>query len=332
MLTLFALAFGRNFLLDDSYFPWMVKSISCLKDTSLLIIGDSEWPHGIKDHPILSSKITFSFVKWEDLKNKTEYFLNGEIFSDDKISDYSKASDFKPLIPALFPNLFSSSEFIGWIDIDLIIGSDFDRMISHSDFNSSSYIQFIDTHYQGSKGLKLSFSPISIINKNAYNEIILPVLKRERMPLYAVFKYGKVRNYSGWGAPSWGGLGYKHSFSYIISLASSNPLFTMTHINSLSPYHYLSDHICNPTSPSKIIPNKCGLCESVIISYKADSSVSLRSHKKNPVLFCHLQSSKKANSMINPFGNPESLQTFLEAKKVTVSSTYSYGLVVHTNL
>jgi len=70
------------------------------------------------------------------------------------------------------------------------------------------YLQFTGTR----KGIKSSWSPISLMRRESYFNIIVPLLKAESSLLYQVFKKRINCDFSGWGVPSWGGLGHKYSF------------------------------------------------------------------------------------------------------------------------
>jgi len=59
------------------------------------------------------------------MTQRLENFLGKSFASIYNPTTHMKAGDFKPIIPALYPEMFEAAEWIGWIDIDVIISNDF---------------------------------------------------------------------------------------------------------------------------------------------------------------------------------------------------------------
>eukprot|EP01041_Mallomonas_annulata_P002561 gene2561-5002_t len=217
MLILYTLAYTVNHF----YLPFLIKSTNGT-DSRLLIIGDISIPLWLQPIP---SNFRYIRCSWNELITRTETFLGVPLASLHNSSNMLKSNDFKPLIPALFPDLFpvSHSNWIGWVDNDVWVSNTLiQNILQTSDIN---FIQFIG-------------------NKKEKNTMVSNIFRR------------KVnRDFAGWGMSSRGGLGYEHSFSYILEQAFRHPSFHSLSIESLFTTSYkpfLLDQICISTTRKRI--------------------------------------------------------------------------------
>lgn len=331
MILFFILLYNcsTNIHIHD-YFPSLIKSVEGTT-IHVVVIGNTDLKDSIIPTAIVQN-VKFEQCSWIELTNKLEYFLAKKLTTLLTLREYSKAGDFKPMLPALFPELVKGYEWCGWLDNDLWISKKLEDTILLVD---EDYIQIT-----GSKrGFRASYSPISVIRTKAYEKVILPILKDEKVMLHSVFRVSKYRDFSGWGVVAFGGMGHDNSFSHILETAykqiDSFSVISLSTIFHKTAAPYVLDHNCrlnqklrytnmnNRNKHTAIASSLCGVC--TMTFSKNGNRTILRDAKGTEVLFCHFQMSKLRYSEGGGSLNV-SLEDIWTAP--TLRSSYSKGIQI----
>ncbi len=240
-LTLYSLIFGKP--------AWEAATLRVFlysvehADMSILLIGDPGPPPGLA----LPDNVQFAHKTWLDFSTRMEHRVHHPL-PEMRTALRFKVVDLKPLVPWLYPELFSGREFIGWSDVDVawsslfvhrlaaggtVLGGAAGGRSSSSHSSSSSWrpgwsFDYIGSmcdfmRWKGGEGNEYQWSQgaFGVFRRQAYAEQIVPLLEgRFRPVLVRVFSAPGPSNFGEWGAWWRYAFGYDHSMSAVIRAAA----------------------------------------------------------------------------------------------------------------
>mmetsp|Transcript_9735 Transcript_9735/g.9817 ORF Transcript_9735/g.9817 Transcript_9735/m.9817 type:complete len:339 (-) Transcript_9735:212-1228(-) len=281
------------------YFASFIKSMEYDSVAVMIIFTNVRFPHILKP-PV--QNFMFVNTSWDDIGSRADKALGLSISHRYRNNTHhAKIMDFKPLMPMLYPEKFAQARkiiksrghtlsFIAWMDNDLWMSSAFRRSLI-----DMGYRQSVDMIGMIGTGPQISWGPFTAIDVNAYYYRIVPTLKQNlHLVLPVLEDPHNTRMFDEWGEVTWGGLGYNHSFSHIISLAK----LTITPppaevVNSV----YTDVDCCGSRRHGsgcdrKDLPDKsCAYCRITL----QRNRVLLTDFYNNSRGFCHFHFSKKVN-------------------------------------
>jgi hypothetical protein len=103
----------------NEYFLTFLKSISSPSHRNLtfVLFVNEKFPSRLRD--VLPSNVLVHRVSWKHVVSRLERFLDRNLSHIHRTTNYYKSIDFKPLIPALYPQIFRDSSCFGWLDSDV---------------------------------------------------------------------------------------------------------------------------------------------------------------------------------------------------------------------
>jgi len=297
--------------MTSPYFPSFQKSLEGNNVAKIIIFGDQSSPH----KKILPKNFIYKQVSWKDISARLDSELGTKIsslYTNMTHSNY-KINDFKTLIPMLYPGLFAEynrtqTRLLGWIDNDMWFSTQLFRGLERK--RKGKHI----THWSGipPNPAPMSWGPITILDRDLYFKTLVPLVKSHvHLLLPVLMDPHEYRCYDEWGEVKWGGLGFQHSFSYILSKADiitdfsfiGNALQTDVQCCTSDSPRDKSCQVVNPNDQS------CGYCQ---MSWE-NRKVVLRNYKNETIYFCHFQRSKRSNP--NMFSSNDLWQKYLSKLK-----------------
>ena len=295
-LALYTFNFGVHhdevkLLSSRNYFFSHLKSIGNIKNTTILYITNIA-----ESHIQYPSNAQIVLIEWQDLIRRLELFLDRPFPNLMSTTFYYKICDFKPIFPQLYPELFDTYKWIGWIDNDMWLSSKVIDLVSRVSVNPKQVaIHFLDHNYvRNSK--TYSWGPITILKGDFYRNEIKRLLYTEKIQnvLIQLFRISANTNFAEWGstdiAPA--ALGWSSSFSRILyDIYSSRKDISVAYAKNYFEVGMASDLISCVKHPRG---HQCGNCLLTI-----DRNISkLYTAHMNPssdreVLMCHFEAGKK---------------------------------------
>jgi len=287
MKVFYTLVFGINIYEPTifPYFPGFIKSLQGSSDgsTKFLLIGDTPPPSFFPSLPV---HVQFISTSWKDMSERLDRRFHINVSSSYSNITYNyKVADFKPLVPALFPDLFLSSHWIAWIDNDVWISRDFLDLIQSASEDSHLGVMSLNIDY------KLSWGPFTAINTTTYFNLLVPIISMNKTILIDVFKNADMyRYYDEWSTVLLGGLGYQHSFSAVLEHAKERyNISILSHYNIFNVAMY--QDACNIRG--RVLYEKCGYCE---MSFLPQDPLTRTGSNRITPLYTHISSSSKSRS------------------------------------
>eukprot|EP00607_Mallomonas_marina_P000041 CAMPEP_0182440944 /NCGR_PEP_ID=MMETSP1167-20130531/87394_1 /TAXON_ID=2988 /ORGANISM="Mallomonas Sp, Strain CCMP3275" /LENGTH=262 /DNA_ID=CAMNT_0024635053 /DNA_START=260 /DNA_END=1045 /DNA_ORIENTATION=- len=230
-----------------------------------------------------------------------------------------KISDFKPLIPMLYPTVFSEARvkataggvqirWLGWVDNDMWISSDFIRGML--EIGRDPRVNHWLANWMRGERSRLSWGPMTLLDFSTYFSTIIPTVRQNIDLLLPVLLDVEVyRSYDEWGEPRWGGLGMSHTFSHVLADAK------VVSDTSFAKRSLRSDILCCE-GKTKIVDKQCrishlsylcGFCLMVL----EEEGVLLFDEYGKSLSFCHFEFTKRVQRLM--FQNESLWREHLEA-------------------
>lgn len=198
--------------------PLLLRSVE-RSNVSLTIIGNA----GPRSRH-LGPSVRHRFVTWATHVEKFEALAErdlGMTMHDEKLSGIS---GHKPYLPLLYPEEFTA-EWIGWIDLDLLVSFELYDLVRDADAKNVDFIAPArHSQYEiASKNVHWSYGPLMAFRRSSYDGVIadalLEYLRNPENPVPGLA-------FDEWGFRYWGGAGFNNSFSGLLDGLIAHKLLT----------------------------------------------------------------------------------------------------------
>ena len=259
-LLLMSVFFGER----PAWAPLLLKSMQNNKDVNFVIVGDLGYDISFRQEAGFVQNLKLHDISWENMLNKVSNFALGRVQRKAVVDPY-KANDFKPLLPALFPETVKEFAYthVGWCDIDVIFGD-----IGH--YLSGVKEEDVMTPFYPNPWRKAAWGPLTIF-KTSHSSLFL---KAERW--HKTVTQPDYRHFDEfWGA-------YRHrTMGHLIKNLS------LKIYNKRTPYAEAS--VCGGT---------CLFCPCGAVGFRIDKKLYVHGTE---VVLLHLGKSKAAWKRVGDF-------------------------------